>query len=207
VIRTGDKTVDFDLPAANAEGRVSLAEHRARGPVLVALFRGLYCPFSRHQMARLAASARSLAAAGVGVVGVIATEPERARTYFRARPLDLRLGCDPTLATHEAYGLGHIARDTEAQRMVEAAARQLARELGVEVKERDDPRQVVDRADGFHPVESDQAARQQHQIQFTGQFLVDREGIVRWCNREDAATYAVFPDERTLLSVAGAPRS
>jgi hypothetical protein len=120
VIRTGDKAVDFDLPAANAEGgRVS----------------------------RLAASSRNLAAAGVGTVGVIASEPDRARTYFRARPLDLALGCDPTLRTHKAYGLGHVVRDAEAQRMVEAAARQLARELGVEVNERDDARQVVDCAD------------------------------------------------------------
>ena len=208
MIRTGDKAVDFDLPAANAEGRVSLAEHRARGPVLVALFRGLYCPFSRHQMARLAASSRNLAAAGVGTVGVIASEPDRARTYFRARPLDLALGCDPTLCTHKAYGLGHVVRDAEAQRMVEAAARQLARELGVEMNERDDARQVVDRADGFQPLETDQAARQEHQIQFAGQFLIDRHGIVRWCNREDPTTYAVFPDEHTLLSAAGrlAPR-
>lgn len=90
--------------------------------------------------------------------------------------------------------------------MVEAAARQLAQELGVAVKERDDARQVVDGADGFQPLDSDQAARQQHQIQFAGQFLVDRDGIVRWCNREDSATYAVFPDEHTLLSVAGALR-
>ena len=202
MIRTGDKAVDFDLPAANAEGRVSLAEHRARGPVLVALFRGLYCPFSRHQMARLAASSRNLAAAGVGTVGVIASEPDRARTYFRARPLDLALGCDPTLCTHKAYGLGHVVRDAEAQRMVEAAARRLARELGVAVNERDDARQVVDRADGFQPLESDQAARQEHQIQLAGQFLIDRDGIVRWCNREDPASYAVFPDEHTLLSLA-----
>lgn len=201
-MRTGEKVIDFDLPAANAEDRVSLAEHRARGPVLVALFRGLYCPFSRHQMARLTASARGLAAAGVGTVGVIASEPDRARTYFRARPLDLPLGCDPTLGTHKAYGLGHLVRDAEAQRMVEAAARRLARELGVAVNERDDARQVVDRADGFQPLESDQAARQEHQIQLAGQFLIDRDGIVRWCNREDPASYAVFPDEHTLLSLA-----
>lgn len=50
-----------------------------------------------------------------------------------ARPLDLPLGCDPTLGTHKAYGLGHLVRDAEAQRMVEAAARRLARELGVAV--------------------------------------------------------------------------
>ena len=39
MIRTGDTAVDFDLPAGNAEGSVSLAEHRARGPLLVVLFR------------------------------------------------------------------------------------------------------------------------------------------------------------------------
>jgi peroxiredoxin len=36
----GDKAPDFDLPAADHDGRVSLAEYRARGPVLLLFLRG-----------------------------------------------------------------------------------------------------------------------------------------------------------------------
>jgi hypothetical protein len=84
--------------------------------------------------------------------------------------------------------------------MVEKAAQQLALDLRVVVRPGEEARQVVDRVDGFTPAESDTADRLRHQIQLTGQFLVDREGVVRWCNRESAATYAVFPDDKTLLS-------
>ena len=38
----GEPAPDFTLPAAHGEGSVSLAEYRGQGPVLVALFRGLY---------------------------------------------------------------------------------------------------------------------------------------------------------------------
>ena len=41
-VAPGEPAPDFALPAAHAEGRVSLADYRGRSPVLVALFRGLY---------------------------------------------------------------------------------------------------------------------------------------------------------------------
>ena len=41
-IALGDPAPDFTLPAAHADGTVSLVEYRGRSPVLVALFRGLY---------------------------------------------------------------------------------------------------------------------------------------------------------------------
>jgi peroxiredoxin len=200
MIQPGDPAPDFELPAANAEGTVALAAYRARRPVLVALFRGLYCPFCRQQMGRLSRAAPALRAAGIEPVGIVATAADRARMYFRMRPLDLPLGADPDLRTHRAYGLGHLARDAAAHQMVETAARQLALDLRIEIPPGQEARQVVDRADGFAAGDSDKADRERHQIQLTGQFLVDREGIVRWCNHETAATYAVFPDDKMLLS-------
>ena len=41
-VGAGEPAPDFTLPAAHAEGTVSLAEYRGRHPVLIALFRGLY---------------------------------------------------------------------------------------------------------------------------------------------------------------------
>ena len=202
MIGVGDRAPDFELPGAQAEDNVALAAYRARGPVFLALFRGLYCPFCRHQMVRLASAAPRLRASGIAALGIVATAPDSARPYFRARPLDLPLGADPELSTHRAYGLGQIQRTPEARPMIETAARQLALDLGVDVPDDQEARGVVDRHDGFRPTEGDLADRERHQIQLTGQFLIDRDGIVRWCSREAAATYASFPDDRTLLSLS-----
>jgi peroxiredoxin len=38
----GEAAPDFELPAAHAEGTVSLGQYRGQSPVLVTLFRGLY---------------------------------------------------------------------------------------------------------------------------------------------------------------------
>jgi hypothetical protein len=40
-LRPGDRAPDFALPAATHEGLISLSEYRGRGPVFLALFRGL----------------------------------------------------------------------------------------------------------------------------------------------------------------------
>ena len=41
-LEPGDPAPSFTLPAAHGEGTVSLADYQGRGPLLVALFRGLY---------------------------------------------------------------------------------------------------------------------------------------------------------------------
>jgi peroxiredoxin len=41
-IQPGEPAPEFTLPAAHGPGTVSLGESRGQGPVLVALFRGLY---------------------------------------------------------------------------------------------------------------------------------------------------------------------
>jgi peroxiredoxin len=38
----GERAPDFALPSGHGEGTVSLADYRAKSPVLLALFRGLY---------------------------------------------------------------------------------------------------------------------------------------------------------------------
>ena len=41
-VQLGEPAPDFTLPAAHAEGFVSLAGYRGRSPVLLSLLRGLY---------------------------------------------------------------------------------------------------------------------------------------------------------------------
>jgi len=110
-IDVGHRAPDFELPAADRDGMVSLARYRGEFSVLLALFRGLYCPFCRRQMAQLSAAADQLRAVGIETIGVVATAPDRARLYFRHIPPRFPLGADPHLVTHRAYGLRVIERN------------------------------------------------------------------------------------------------
>jgi peroxiredoxin len=200
MIKPGDTAPDFSLPAVHREGSVSLADYRGRTPVLLALFRGFYCPFCRRQMGQLATAADKLKAQGLEVLGVAAADPARARRYFETRPLRLPMGADPGLTTHRAYGLGQMARTPDAGTMIDAAATRWLQQLSIPFTA-GDARTALDRSDGFSPIDSDRTDRERHQIQMTGQFLIDEAGVVRWCHIEDRDGYATFPDERTLLSL------
>lgn len=200
-IDVGQRAPDVELPAADRDGVVSLAQYRGKFPVLLALFRGLYCPFCRRQIAQLSVVADRLRAEGIETMGVVGTAAERARLYFRLNPLRFPLGADPDLLTHRAYGLPVIERNDEAAEMVERAAQRLARELHIEAPP-GEGRAIVDAADGFKRLESDAADRLRHQIQLIGQFLIDRDGVIRWCRTENRSTYAQFPSIGDLLLLA-----
>src|SRR2546426_10263656 len=104
-VGVGMPAPDFTLPAIGYDGTVSLADYRGRAPVLLALFRGLYCPFCRRAIAQLGITRDKLRGLGVETLGVVATKTENARLYFRLRPTRLPLAADPELVTHRAYGL------------------------------------------------------------------------------------------------------
>ena len=85
-LRPGDPAPDFALPAVNREGQISLDDYRGRTPVLVALFRGLHCPFCRRHVVQLGTTQDKLKEMGVETVAVVNTPPERARLYSSTAP-------------------------------------------------------------------------------------------------------------------------
>lgn len=183
IVRPGDRAPDVTLPAADREGTISLMDYRGKQPVLLALFRGLYCPFCRRQMSQLAMSADRLKKLGVATLAVVATTADRARLYYRYHPTHLRVAADPDLRTHGAYGLPRLLKTPPVMQIIEAAAAEMARELRIPTL----PGQASDailRFDGFEPVESDLQDRERDQAQVIGQFLIDRLGIVRWVQIE-----------------------
>src|SRR3984893_7833105 len=103
LLRPGDPAPDFSLPAVNREGQISLDDYRGRSPVLVALFRGLHCPFCRRQLVQLGTTQDKLKALGVETMAVVNTPLERARLYFKYRPARVLLAADPEAATHRAF--------------------------------------------------------------------------------------------------------
>ena len=85
-LRPGDAAPSITLPAVNREGQVSLDDYRGRSPVLIALFRGLHCPFCRRQLVQLGTTQDKLKELGVETMAVVNTPLERARLYFKYRP-------------------------------------------------------------------------------------------------------------------------
>ena len=201
-IEPGDVAPDFALPAADREGTVSLAEYRGR-PVLLALFRGLYCPFCRHQIARLATTAEKLRGHGIETVGVVATAADRARLYFRYHPARIPLAADPDLVTHQAYRVPGVPLTPELGQAINERAFEFARQHGLQATPTT-AHADINAHDGYRPTAEDQADFDRHQAQLTAQFLIDRAGVVRWRNIERAP--AEFPSDAELLETVTATR-
>jgi hypothetical protein len=126
---------------------------------------------------QLGSLARQLEPLGVKTLGVVATDVERARLYFRFRRPGMPLGADPELATHRAYGLPNTPVPPEMWGAVERAA---VRELGLPASPPEGAYTQLGRFDGYQISAEDRADFARHQAQRTGQFLIDRTGLVRW---------------------------
>lgn len=182
-IQPGEPAPDFTLPAVNRAGSISLAEYRGRSPLFLALFVGLWCPFCRRSIAQMGTVDDRIRAAGVESLGIVASAPENARLYFKYRPTRLQLAADPEMSTHQAFG---VPRPVPTPALMEAIASTRINPTG----ELPEPLPIpeagaaLERLDGFTPTETDQAELQRQWPQLKGQFLIDREGIVRWTSIE-----------------------
>ena len=203
-LEVGQTAPTFTLPSANREATISLEDYRGKTSVLLALFRGLYCPFCRHQIARLSVTAGKLRDAGIETVGIVATPPSRARLYFRFHEARIPLAADPELSTHKAYGApGGIPITPELLQIVDERSLAFAREHALAAK----PGTAfgdINAIDGYQPTADDHADFERHQAQFIGQFLIDVDGVVRWVNIEK--TPGDFPSEAELLARVHASR-
>ena len=209
-LQPGELAPDFSLPSATGEGVISLADYRGRSPVLLAMFRGVFCAFCRRGIAHLAGAREKLRPLGVETLGIVASQPERARLYFRFHPARVPLAADPELVTHRAYGLPSppvtpdIAEGMRSTRVNPSG--ELPEPLPIP-----EAAAALDRLDSFEPTEVDQEeARRQsmERAQLCGNILVDREGIVRWvdveCAREGLAGVGKFPSDEELVAAARA---
>lgn len=204
-LRPGEPAPDFTLAAIHREGAVSLADYRGRTPLLLALFRGLYCPFCRRAIAQLGRTADKLAGLGVETVAVVATQVERARLYFRYRPTRLALAADPELLTFRAFRVPKpepTPQLMEQLRTVKTTVRgELAEPLSLM-----DAANALDEKDGFEYTPADHEESERQFPQLLGQFLLDRDGIIRWVHiegtRGGVADIAEFPTDEEFLSAA-----
>lgn len=206
-VAPGEPAPDFTLPAVDRAESVSLADYRGRSPVFLALFIGLWCPFCRRSIAQMGKVEGKLKALGVEALGVVATAPENARLYFKFRPTRLRLASDPELSTHRAYGLPKPAATPEFMQGLETTRINPTGEFP-------EPLPIMEaavtlsRQDGYVENDTDKADLERQWPQLKGQFLIDRDGIVRWANVECAtegfAGVGKFPSEEEILTAARA---
>ena len=208
-VAPGELAPNFTLAAVDRPETVSLADYRGNSSVFLALFIGLWCPFCRRSIAEMGKVDGKLKALGVEPLGIVATAAENARLYFKYRPTRLRLAADPDMTTHRAYRLPKPATTPEFNRMIETTRINPFGDLP-------EPRPIMEVAgavakqDGYTENDTDRADLERQWPQLKGQFLIDRDGIVRWANVECAtegmAGVGKFPTEGEILAAARALR-
>ena len=201
----GRPAPDFTLPAVHRDGEISLADYRGKSHLLLADFIGLYCPFCRRNIAQLGAATEKLRGVGVETLGVVATELENARLYFKYRPARIAIAADPDLVTHRAFGL---PRRYVTDELMQDYASLPVNPTG----EAPEPipmaklGPLLDHLDGYQRNDADRRDIERQWPQLKGQFLIDRDGIVRWANIElptdGVAEVGRFPSDDELLAAA-----
>ena len=206
-VAPGESAPDFTLPAADRPETVSLGHYRGRSPVFLALFVGLWCPFCRRSIAQMGKVESKLKALGVEALGIVATAPENARLYFKFRPTRLRLASDPEMSTHRAYGLPKPAPTPEFMKEMETIRINPYGEFPAPLPVMEAAAAVA-KQDGYTNTDTDKADVERQWPQLKGQFLIDRDGIVRWanieCATEGTAGVGKFPSEEEILTAARA---
>jgi peroxiredoxin len=203
LLEIGVPAPDFALTMVDPDRPVSLADYRGKSPLLLGLYRGLYCPFCRRAVATLGLANDRLRPLGIETLAVIGTTLDNARLYFRYRPARMAIAVDPTLVTHGAYGLPKVEATWE---IVSAMRVNPSGELP-EALPFWEGTKALGRLDGFKPTDADKDDGKRTWNQSVGEFLIDRDGIVRWLRAEGASTgdyCAKFPRDDALVSAAHA---
>jgi peroxiredoxin len=208
-VAPGEPAPDFALPAVDRPETVSLADYRGRSPLFLALLIGLWCPFCRRAIAQMGPMESQLRTLGVETLAVVATTAENARLYFKYRPTRLRLASDPELSTHRAYGLPKPAPTPQFMHALETTRINPGGMFPAPVTIMQ-AAEALTNADGYVNNPTDQAELERQWPQLKGQFLIDRDGIVRWANveaTEGPAGVGKFPSAEEVMAAARALRN
>ena len=176
------------LDAITREGKIAIDDFRGQKPVLVGLYRGLHCPFCRRHIAALSQLDASPQREGHREPDVVNTPIERARLYFRYHPMPALLAAsDPERASHRAFGLPNL-QFTENEsawphKVTMSEAMSMRVDMPEELPEPMNPFaafELLNKKDNYEVTEVDQQMMATGHGQLVGQFLLDRDGVVRW---------------------------
>jgi peroxiredoxin len=206
-LQPGDRAPNIVLDAITRQGKIALDDFRGQSPILVGLFRGLHCPFCRRHLAAQAQLDAALREKGIESLAVVNTPIERAKLYFRYHPLpNLLAASDPERVSHRAFGLpnlGFTEGESDWPRtMGMKTVMSMRMDLPGELPEPMNPMAAADflnTKDGYEITDADARMSATGQGQLFGQFLLDREGIVRW-------SFTEVPEGGHRMFAAAAPR-
>lgn len=193
-LQPGDRAPNIVLDAITRDGKIALDDFRGRTPVLVGLFRGLSCPFCRRHIAAMARLDPALRERGVESFAVVNSPIERARLYYRYHPLpNLLAAADPERASHRAFGLPMLEftqNETVWPRkvgmdVIMATRVQLPSEFDTPINAMEATK-IMNERDGYEVSEEEKRIDPANGGQLIGEFLLDRDGIIRWSFTEVA---------------------
>ncbi|AZO57603.1 MAG: AhpC/TSA family protein [Mesorhizobium sp.] len=187
-LQPGDRAPNVVLDAITQEGKIALDDFRGQRPVLVGLFRGLHCAFCRRHIAAQARLDPELREKGVESLTVVNTPIERARLYFRYHPMpNLLAASDPERASHRAFGLPNLEFTQDETNWPYKVSMAAAQDLRINMPgEFPGPvsaivaGELLNKKDNYEVTEADEQMMATGHGQLIGQFLLDRQGIVRW---------------------------
>jgi peroxiredoxin len=204
-VQPGQVAPDFSVPAVQHDRMISLADYRGRSALLLGLFPGLYCPFCRRALAMMATTSEKLKSLGIESVAIVGTELENARLYYKFRPTPLTLGADPKLTSHRSYG---VPKPEPTPELEQEIARVRVNPTGefAEPVSLDTAAAALIARDPYRPNATDLRESESNFTQLKGQFIIDRDGVVRWtnieCGKEGLSGLGKFPTDDELLIAA-----
>lgn len=187
-LQPGDPAPNVVLDAITRDGKIALDDYRGHSPILVGLFRGLHCPFCRRHLAAQAQIDNALRERGVESLVVVNTPIERARLYFRYHPLpNLLAAADPERASHRAFGLPTVEFTENETDWPRKVGMNVVMSMQVDLPgefpgpvNRMAAAEALNARDGYETTPDDERMMATGNGQLFGQFLLDRDGIVRW---------------------------
>jgi peroxiredoxin len=193
-LQPGDVAPNVVLDAITRQGTVAVDDYRGRTPVFIGIFRGLHCPYCRRHVVALAQLEPALREKGIDMLTVVNTPIERARLYFRYRPVpNLLAAADPERVSHRAFGLPNLefTQDESDWPRKVAMSQMMSMKINVtgELPEPLDPMAAIaalNKMDGYEVTDADEQMQATGMGQLVGEFLLDREGIIRWSFTEEA---------------------
>jgi len=227
-LQPGEMAPDFALPLVGEEGQASLSRYRGRAPLLLVISRGLWCSFCRRYLAQLSGTRDGLQQLGVDMLAIVASDLERARLYVRHRPMKMALAADPERTTHRAYGLpnppmtAEIGESLKTKRVdIEkiavtaddlAGLRAAAQTITAAPDNSTGGQQQLPlfgdlvlmqrRLYPYELTEGEQREKDRHVTLGTGQFLIDRDGVVRWTNVQAITGLESVANQAEILAAA-----
>jgi peroxiredoxin len=203
-VQPGELAPDFIVPAVHEDRMISLADYRGKTPLLLGLFRGMYCPFCRRALAQMATSSDRLKSLGVDSLAIVGTDVDNARLYFKFRPTRMALGADPNLTTHRSY---RVPRPDPTPELMQAMTNAQINPTGELPAPLPVPEAgaALNALDGYQSTPADRRDFESTFTQLKGQFLIDRDGVVRWAHiegQEGPSSFGKFPSHDELIDVA-----